>query len=63
MSEIWTVISGAYTQYGAAILQVIGGAAAIAAVTPNKVDDSIFAWIYKIIDIIGMNWGRAKNAK
>lgn len=61
LNQIWQVVSGAYLSYGAAILQIIGGCAAIAAITPNKIDDTIFKWVYKGIDLIGMNWGRAKN--
>lgn len=62
LTSIWQVVSGAYSSYGAAILQIIGGCAAIAALTPNKIDDTIFKYLYKGIDLIGMNWGRAKNA-
>ena len=47
--------------YSVTILAVIGAAAAIAALTPTPRDDGIVAFVRKVIDIIGMNIGNAKN--
>ena len=34
---------------------------AIAAVTPTPKDDAAVAWVYKIIDFIALNFGKAKD--
>jgi len=34
---------------------------AIAAVTPTPKDDAAVAWAYKIIDMIALNFGKAKD--
>ena len=34
---------------------------AIAAVTPTPKDDAAIAWAYKILDIIALNFGKAKE--
>ena len=47
--------------YSVAVLAVMGAAAAIAALTPTPRDDGIVAFLRKVIDIIGMNIGNAKN--
>jgi hypothetical protein len=41
----------------------MSAAAAIAAMTPSPKDDSRIARIRKVIDILGWNWGFAKNNK
>ena len=40
---------------------IIGAAATIAAITPNKRDDEIVGFILKFVNVIGMNIGNAKN--
>ena len=45
----------------AVILEVIGAAAIIATLTPNKSDDAIVAWILKIVNFLGANVGKAEN--
>ena len=47
--------------YSVAVLAVMGAAAAIAALTPTPMDDGIVAFLRKVIDIIRMNIGNAKN--
>ena len=48
-------------------LQIIGAAAAVAALTPTPKDDKIISQILgivkKVADILGMNVGNAKNDK
>ena len=43
------------------VLAVIGAAATIAAITPTKRDDEIVGFILKLVNVIGMNVGNAKN--
>jgi hypothetical protein len=45
------------------VTTVMAAAAAIAALTPSPKDDSWIAKIRKVIDILGWNWGFAKNDK
>ena len=42
---------------------VVAIAAAISAVTPTKKDDSIMAKVMKVVDVLGLNVGNAKNKK
>lgn len=44
-----------------AVTATITAAAAIAALTPNKSDDAAVAWVRKIIDVLALNIGHAKN--
>lgn len=43
------------------VLMFIGMFAAIAAVTPTKKDDSIAGKLTRLIDVLGLNVGEAKN--
>ena len=36
-------------------------ASALAAVTPTPKDDKISKWLYKIVDLIALNVGKAKD--
>jgi|14BtaG_2_1085337.scaffolds.fasta_scaffold71483_2 hypothetical protein len=40
---------------------IVGGFATIAAITPTRRDDSIVGKIAKFIDLLGANFGYAKN--
>lgn len=40
---------------------LISAASAIAAVTPTPKDDAFIAKIYKIIDVLALNIGKAKD--
>ena len=42
-------------------LQVVGIAALVATMTPNKTDNKIVDAISKIINLLGANFGKAKN--
>tara|TARA_Y100000592_G_C5207475_1_gene193383 strand:- start:239 stop:418 length:180 start_codon:yes stop_codon:yes gene_type:complete len=48
---------------GAIALQVIGIAALVATMTPNKTDNKIVDALSKIINLLGANFGKAKNEK
>ncbi len=50
-------------QYIQIVLQIIGVASAIAAVTPTPKDDLILVGIRKALDFLAFNFGHAKNAK
>lgn len=43
------------------MLAIMGAAAAIAALTPTPKDDGVVAFLRKVIDLIGQNYGSAKN--
>ena len=43
------------------ILIVIGSFAAVATLTPNKVDDKILQGILDVVNFLGANLGKAKN--
>lgn len=52
----------AYVQNNIAqILQVVGGFAAIATLTPNKADDKIVQMVLDAINTFGGNFGNSKN--
>lgn len=63
MIEAITYVTGNWDAIGGAILAVIGAAATIAALTPTAKDDGAVAVLRKIVDVIGMNVGNAKNLK
>ena len=44
-----------------ALFKIVGGAAIIATITPNKSDDKIIDWLRKIVNFAGANFGKAKN--
>ncbi len=46
---------------GAIALQVIGAAALVATLTPNETDNKIVDALSKIINLLGANFGKAKN--
>ena len=45
-----------------ALFKIVGGAAIIATITPNKSDDKIIDWVLKIVNFAGANFGKAKNS-
>ena len=45
----------------AAATSVVGSAAVIVTLTPNKSDDRIVQWLLDIVNFIGANVGKAKN--
>lgn len=50
----WTEIVGVVTA-------VIAAASAIAALTPTPKDDAFIAKLYKVIDVLALNVGKAKD--
>ena len=53
------------TQNWEQIMAIVGGvvltASAIAAITPNTTDNKIMAAIRKLVDLLALNVGKAKN--
>lgn len=45
-----------------ALSLIISGAAVIATFTPTPKDDAFFAKLKGLLDMVGMNFGKAKNA-
>ena len=58
---LMTYIMGNWQAWLAAATSVIGSAAIIATLTPNKSDDRIVHWLLDIVNFIGANVGKAKN--
>ena len=54
LSENWMAILSAVTS-------IVGGFAILATLTPNKSDDKIVATVMKVINMLGGNFGNAKN--
>lgn len=50
-------------QYIPIALQIVGGFAAIATLTPNKVDDKILQFLLDMVNFLGGNLGKAKNVE
>ena len=57
------VIVDFLTQWLPVALQVAGVFAVIATLTPNKVDDKIIQFVMDLINFLGGNFGKAKNAE
>ncbi len=49
-------------EIGQVAASLIGAAATISAWTPTPKDDGVLAALRKVIDLIGQNYGHAKNA-
>lgn len=45
------------------ISTIVSACAAIAALTPTPKDDRVLRIVRNTVDILGMNWGNAKNGK
>jgi len=43
------------------ITQIVGVAAMIATMTPNKTDDKYIQYVLNIINLLGANVGKARN--
>ena len=52
---------GNWQAWLAAATSIIGSAALVATLTPNKSDDRIVQWILDIVNFVGANVGKAKN--
>jgi hypothetical protein len=61
MSAIITYILDNTQELLAAISMVIAACSAIAALTPTPVDDGVVKKLYKVVDFLALNIGRAKQ--
>lgn len=59
--SMMTYIMSNWQAWLAAATSVVGSAAIVATLTPNKSDDKIVQKILSIINFIGANVGKAKN--
>ena len=46
---------------GIAVASVVAAAAAIATITPTKTDDKIVNVLLRVVNVLGLNVGKAKN--
>lgn len=60
--EVATIIS-LITAYGPIVLSIIGSAATAAAALPKGQPGTAWGAIRSLIDVLGANFGNAKNAK
>ena len=48
--------------WAVAITSLVTACAGIAALTPTKIDDKVFGAALRVINVVGLNIGKAKNA-
>lgn len=58
------LISELFGSYAGLVLAIIGVCAAISALLPAPTEDSnvVYRWVYKVLNWLAMNIGKAKNA-
>lgn len=61
--DLITNIMTAIPTFMDAALQIVGGFALISMWTPNKSDDKIVDMILKVLNFMGANAGKARNAE
>jgi hypothetical protein len=61
MIQVLTWITAHADQIIGALTSIVTGASALAALTPTPKDDSLIGKIYKIIDFLALNIGKAKD--
>jgi hypothetical protein len=61
MIQVITWISAHADQIIGALTSIVTGASALAALTPTPKDDSLIGKIYKVIDFLALNIGKAKD--
>jgi hypothetical protein len=61
MIQVITWISTHADQIINALTAIVTGASALAALTPTPKDDSFIGKIYKVIDFLALNVGKAKD--
>ena len=54
-------IIASFPEYLAVATSVVAAASAVAALTPTPKDDAIIGKLYKIIDFLALNFGKAKD--
>lgn len=61
MIQAITWISAHADQIVGALTSIVTGASALAALTPTPKDDSFVGKLYKVIDFLALNIGKAKD--
>ena len=61
MIQALTWLSAHADQIIGALTSIVTGASALAALTPTPKDDSIIGKLYKIVDFLALNIGKAKD--
>ena len=62
MSEIITFVIENFEAILGAATAVVTAASVIAALTPTPTDDGIVKFIYKVVDFLALNIGKAKDS-
>tara|TARA_R110000824_G_scaffold3437_2_gene16304 strand:- start:249 stop:437 length:189 start_codon:yes stop_codon:yes gene_type:complete len=62
MSEIITFVIDNFEAILVAATAVVTSASVIAALTPTPTDDGIVKFIYKVVDFLALNIGKAKDS-
>jgi hypothetical protein len=61
MIQIITWVTSHSDQIIGALTSIVTGASALAALTPTPKDDSFVGKLYKVIDFLALNVGKAKD--
>jgi hypothetical protein len=61
MIQVITWVSTHADQIIGALTSIVTGASALAALTPTPKDDSLMGKLYKVIDFLALNIGKAKD--
>ena len=61
MIQVLTWISAHADQIIGALTSIVTGASALAALTPTPKDDSFIGKLYKVVDFLALNIGKAKD--
>jgi hypothetical protein len=61
MIQALTWLSAHADQIVGALTSIVTGASALAALTPTPKDDSIIGKLYKVVDFLALNIGKAKD--
>lgn len=61
MIQVITWLASHSDQIVGALTSIVTGASALAALTPTPKDDTFFGKLYKIIDFLALNIGKAKE--
>ena len=61
MMQVLMWLSAHSDQIISALTSIVTGASALAALTPTPKDDSIVGKLYKMVDFLALNIGKAKD--
>ena len=61
MIQVFTWLAAHSDQIIGALTSIVTGASALAALTPTPKDDTFIGKVYKLIDFLALNIGKAKD--